>query len=128
MTDSEAKPTRILVIDDNPNVRDIFGRMLQLEGYDVSQAESGEAALGFIEAEGVPDLAIVDLNMPGMGGFAFCEEAQKRYRLPVIIMTVADDQRSIIQALNQYAEDYIIKPTTTAQLLARVRRVLRRIH
>ena len=65
--------------------------------------------------------------MPGMSGFEFCEKVQKRHDLAVIFMTVADDQNSIVRGLDQYAEDYIIKPASTAQLLSRVRRVLRRL-
>ena len=118
---------RILVLDDNPHIRDIFGSMLQSAGYQVTLADSGQVALNHIDQWGPPDLAIVDLNMPGMSGFEFCERVQKRHELPVIFMTVADDQGSIVRGLDQYAEDYIIKPASTAQLLSRVLRVLRRL-
>jgi DNA-binding response OmpR family regulator len=123
-----AKPAiTILVIDDNPNIRDVFGRMLEMEGYSVLLAESGTRALSLMAEKGPPALAIVDLHMPGMSGFEFCEAALAKYELPIMIMTVADDQGTIVEGLDKYAEDYIVKPTSTAQLLARVRRVLQRV-
>ena len=127
MTVGEGSTATIMVVDDNPQIRDVFGRMLQMSGYDVWPADSGKSALMILAQRGEPHLAIVDLHMPGMSGFEFCEAAQAKYELPVIIMTVADDQGTIVEGLEKYAEDYVIKPTTTAQLLARVRRVLQRV-
>ena len=129
MLHSDVDPAniQILVLDDNPHIRNIFGNMLQSAGYQVTLADSGQVALSIIDKQGPPHLAIVDLNMPGMTGFEFCERVQQDHDLAVIFMTVADDQGSIVRGLDKYAEDYIIKPASTQQLLARVRRVLRRI-
>ena len=127
MIGAEGTAVTILVVDDNPQIRDVFGRMLEMHGFQVWSADSGKSALTLLAQRGEPRLAIVDLHMPGMSGFEFCEAAQAIYDLPVIIMTVADDQGTIVEGLEKYAEDYVIKPTTTAQLLARVRRVLQRV-
>ena len=127
MVEVDRPVATILVVDDNPNIREVFGRVLEMEEYVVWLADSGEHALSLLRENGRPDLAIVDLHMPGMSGFQFCEAVLKLYELPIIIMTVADDQGTIVEGLDKYAEDYVIKPTSTAQLLARVRRVLQRV-
>jgi DNA-binding response OmpR family regulator len=127
MVEVDRPVATILVVDDNPNIREVFGRVLEMEEYVVWLADSGEHALSLLRAHGRPDLAIVDLHMPGMSGFQFCAAVLKLYELPIIIMTVADDQGTIVEGLDKYAEDYVIKPTSTAQLLARVRRVLQRV-
>ena len=127
MVEVDRPVATILVVDDNPNIREVFGRVLEMEEYVVWLADSGDQALSLLRENGRPDLAIVDLHMPGMSGFQFCEAVLKLYELPIIIMTVADDQGTIVEGLDKYAEDYVIKPTSTAQLLARVRRVLQRV-
>jgi len=97
-------------------------------GFQVMTASSGEAALTILEEQGLPHLAIVDVNMPdGMDGFEFCDKIHQFCDVPVIMLTAVDDEDVIIQAIEEYAEDYIKKPVSKGELIARVRRVLRRI-
>lgn len=118
---------RILVVDDDRAILDMVAQKLEHAGYDVTCAPSGEAALSLIVAQGLPHLAIVDLVMPGMGGFAFCDHVHSFCDLPVILLTAVDEEDTIVRGLQFYAEDYVVKPFSPRQLVARVERILRRI-
>lgn len=120
-------PARILAIDDEASIRFLLKEILKLEGYDVITLASAEEALTYIEEQGLPHLAIVDINMPGMGGLAFCERVLQFVDLPIIILTVVDDEDTIVQSIEQFAEDYVVKPFRSREFIARVQRVLRRI-
>jgi DNA-binding response OmpR family regulator len=99
---------------------------LRRSGFQVDTAESGESALKHIHENGLPNLAIVDINMPmGMDGFEFCEAVLEFSDLPIIMLTAVEESETIIQTIEQYAEDYITKPVGTGELVARVRRLLR---
>ncbi len=118
---------KILIVDDNPYILRGVGLTLEKEGYEVVTAVSGEEALALIKKTGLPHLALVDLNMPGMDGFELCEAIFQFSDLPVIMLTAIDDEQTIVESLDRYAEDYITKPFRPAELAARVRRVLRRV-
>lgn len=118
---------RILVVDDDHAILDMVTQKLENAGYDVTCASSGEAALSLIAAQGLPHLAIVDLVMPGMDGFAFCDHVHRFCDLPIILLTVVDEEDTVVRGLQFYAEDYVVKPFSPRQLVARVERVLRRI-
>lgn len=119
---------RILVVDDSHLILRIVESALEEAGYHVIAAASGEEALDLINRFGLPHLALVDINMPpGMDGFEFCEAVHAFCDLPVIMLTAMDEENTIVQALDQYAEDYITKPFHVGELVARVRRVLRRV-
>lgn len=118
---------RILVVDDDPAIVRLVKDKLEGAGYDVVTANSGRQALEMIARRGMPHLAIVDINMPVMGGFEFCQAVQEFSDLPVIMLSAVDEEETIIQGINRYAEDYVVKPFSPRELLARVQRVLRRI-
>lgn len=119
---------RILVVDDSALILRMVSDTLNEAGFEVSTAFSGEEALEVISRFGLPHLALVDINMPpGMDGFEFCEAVHEYSDLPVIMLTAIDHEETIVQAIEQYAEDYITKPFNSGELVARVRRVLRRI-
>lgn len=124
---NEASLQRILVLDDDTTVLEVLRRTLENAGYDVVTATSGQQALDIIDRQGLPHLAIVDMLMPGMTGFEFCEEVQAYSDLPVIVLTGVDDHRSVIRGLQLYAEDYVTKPFNPREIEVRVGRVLRRI-
>jgi DNA-binding response OmpR family regulator len=124
---SSANYQTILVVDDSPFILNAVKPTLELEGFRVITAVSGEEALKQISRNGLPHLAIVDLNMPGMDGFELCRTILEFSDLPIIMLTAIDDEATIIQGLEQYAEDYIVKPFRSGELVARVRRVLRRL-
>lgn len=117
----------ILVVDDSPFILNAVKPTLEFEGFKVLTAVSGEEALQQISRRGLPHLAIVDLNMPGMDGFQLCEAILEFSDLPIIMLTAIDDEETIVQGLDQYAEDYIVKPFRSGELVARVKRVLRRL-
>ncbi|MFN2272933.1 MAG: response regulator transcription factor [Anaerolineae bacterium] len=118
---------RILVVDDDPKIRRLLELKLDHAGFEVFIAASGQEALDIISRQGLPHLAIVDIMMPGMTGFEFCEAVQEFSDLPVVLLTAVDDEETVIQGIERFAEDYIIKPFSPREMLARVQRVLRRI-
>ena len=118
---------RILVIDDDPLILQLVSDKLDRAGFEVLTASSGQQALELLERSGLPHLAIVDINMPGMDGFEFCRIVQAYADLPVIMLTAVDEEETIIRGIEQFAEDYITKPFSPRELLARTQRVLRRI-
>lgn len=120
-------PPRVLVVDDDPDILRLVRDKLDRAGFEVLTASSGQQALAVIDRAGLPHLAIVDINMPGMDGFEFCRIVQSYSDLPVILLTAVDEEETIIQGIEHYAEDYVTKPFSPRELVARVRRVLRRI-
>jgi DNA-binding response OmpR family regulator len=118
---------RILVVDDDPAIRRMVGDKLERAGYEVQTAPSGQEALNLIGHRGLPHLAIVDINMPGIDGFEFCQRVQEFSDLPVILLSAVDEEDTVIRGIEQYAEDYVTKPFSPRELVARVQRVLRRI-
>jgi len=117
---------RILVVDDDPAILRLVKTKLESAGYDVLIADSGVDALEVIGRSGMPHLAIVDINMPLMNGFEFCEAVQQFSDLPVIMLSAQDEEDTIIKSLSNYAEDYITKPFSPRELVARLRALLRR--
>ncbi len=118
---------RILVVDDDPVVLRLVRDKLEGAGFEVWTAMSGQQALDLLEIRGLPHLAIIDINMPGMDGFEFCQTVQSYSDLPVIMLTAVDEEETVIRGIEHYAEDYITKPFSPRELVARVQRVLRRI-
>jgi DNA-binding response OmpR family regulator len=124
---SLARTQRILVVDDDPAILRLVRDKLDRAGFEVWTATSGQRALDVIDRRGLPHLAIVDIMMPEMGGFEFCRTVQEFTDLPVILLTAVDEEETVIQGIEHFAEDYITKPFSPRELVARVQRVLRRI-
>lgn len=118
---------RVLVVDDDPAIVRLVSRKLEMSGYRVMTATSGSDALERIAQDGLPHLAIVDINMPGIDGFEFCRIVQQFADLPVILLTAVDQEEVVIQGIEHFAEDYVTKPFSPRELMARVGRVLRRM-
>lgn len=128
MSDFRSDLYRILTVDDSEVMLKMVEAALLRAGFQVMTAVSGEEAIQLLKQKGLPHLALVDINMPyGMDGFEFCRTIQDFTDLPVIMLTAIDEEETIIHAIEQYAEDYITKPVHAGELVARVRRVLRRI-
>jgi len=127
VTQSQSNAQRILVVDDDPAILRLVRDKFERAGFEVLTAESGEAAFDVFTRHGLPHLAIVDLNMPGMDGFELCRRVLRFSDLPIIILTAVDEEETVIRAIDLFAEDYVTKPFSPRELVARVRRVLRRI-
>jgi two-component system KDP operon response regulator KdpE len=117
--------TRVLVVDDEPQIRRALSLNLGARGYQVFEATSGEQALTVVASEH-PDIVLLDLGLPGMDGIMVIEAIRGWSRVPVIVLTVRDDERSKVRALDAGADDYVTKPFGMAELLARLRAVVRR--
>jgi two-component system KDP operon response regulator KdpE len=117
---------RILIVDDEPQIRRIMRTTLIGEGYEIDDAKTGEEALGKVR-EFRPDLVLLDMNMPGMGGLAACRAIRADTSIGVIMLTVRNSEADKVAALDAGADDYITKPFSTPELLARIRAALRRL-
>jgi DNA-binding response OmpR family regulator len=127
MLENANETQRIMVVDDNTYTLHIVNHTLEQAGYEVSTAISGPEALKLIKRHGLPHLAIVDLHMPEMSGFEFCRTLHEFSDVPVIMLTAVTTEETIIEGLEDHAEDYIVKPFNPPELVARVRRVLARM-
>jgi DNA-binding response OmpR family regulator len=127
MTEPTTRQPRILVVDDNTYHLRLVEFALRDAGFRVITAITGEEALAHIESTGLPDLAIADLHMPGISGFEFAYRVHQYSDLPIIMLTATGHEATVIEGLEQHAEDYIVKPFSPGELVARTRRVLRRI-
>lgn len=116
---------KILVIDDSPPVRELIATVLRRGGHQVVTAADGEEGLRVFH-EHAPDLVMLDLHMPGMDGWETLEHLRAISERPVIMLTAADDERSRVRGLMRGADDYLVKPASAAELLARVVALLRR--
>jgi two-component system response regulator RegX3 len=119
------RPTRVLVVEDDPAVRLSLRLMCQKEGVEVLEAPTGPQALASLE--GTPDLVLLDLMLPGMDGLEVCRRMRReRPSQPVIILTARGDEGYKVTGLELGADDYVTKPFSPRELLARMRAVLRR--
>src|SRR5947208_6444835 len=116
---------KILVIDDDPQIRRVMKVILTGVRYEVVEARSGEAALLKFR-EFLPDLVLLDLNMPGMGGLETCRALRESSDVPIIILTVRREEQEKVELLDAGADDYVTKPFGKRELIARIRAALRR--
>ncbi len=116
---------KVLVIDDEPQIRRALGLNLKARGYEVVQADSGETGLR-AAAEERPDLVLLDLGLPGIDGIGVIEALRAWTNVPIVVLTVRDEESSKVAALDAGADDYVTKPFGMAELLARLRAALRR--
>ena len=116
---------RILVIEDDPSVRDAIALALESDGHRVSLAGSGEEGLTRWRAGGM-DLILLDVMLPGRTGFETCREIRHHDQIPIIMLTARTDAVDIVVGLESGADDYVTKPFETSVLLARIRAALRR--
>ena len=119
------KKTTILAADDDPQLLRLMTRNLQLEGYDVLAASDGKQALELIESNSL-DLVLLDVMMPKMDGFTVCYRVREFSAVPIIIVTARGQDQDKVRGLDLGADDYLTKPFSVDELLARVRAVLRR--
>jgi two-component system KDP operon response regulator KdpE len=117
---------RILVVDDEPQIRRVLRATLTGHGYEFYEARTGEEALEAIRANRF-DLVLLDVNMPGIGGLETCRAIRNGSEVSIIMLTVRDSEHDKVAALDAGADDYITKPFSTPELMARIRAALRRM-
>ncbi len=117
--------TRILIVEDEPSLSDPLAFLLQREGYETEIAGDGRAALTAFDRAGA-DLVLLDLMLPGLAGTEVCRELRNRSSVPIIMLTAKDSEVDIVVGLELGADDYMTKPYSSRELLARIRAVLRR--
>jgi len=116
---------RILVVDDEPQIRRIMRTTLTTAGYEVEDAKTGEESLEKLR-DFRPDLILLDINMPGMGGLATCKAIRADTEIAIIMLTVRNAEDDKVRALDAGADDFVTKPFSTPELLARIRAAMRR--
>jgi two-component system, OmpR family, KDP operon response regulator KdpE len=116
---------KILVVDDDPQIRRVMKATLVGHGYEVTEARTGEEALESLSAE-MPNLVLLDMNMPGMDGLETCRAIRMGSDMPVIILSVRNTEKDKVAALDAGADDYVTKPFGIEELLARIRAAMRR--
>ena len=117
----------LLVVDDEPNIRDLLASSLRFAGFEVSTAADGNGALRGAEAE--PDLIVLDVMLPDMDGFTVARRLRERdVTTPILFLTARDDMADKIQGLTVGGDDYVTKPFGLEEVIARIRAILRRTH
>lgn len=116
---------KILLVDDEPNIREIVGLYLRCEGYTVVEATDGDEALELYRRHR-PDLVILDLILPKLDGLEVCRRIQSEGRVPLIMLTAKGEEEDRVLGLNAGADDYVVKPFRPRELMARVAALLRR--
>ncbi len=120
-----SEPRRVLVVDDEPQITRVLRTTLASNGYEVRVANDGETGLEIMK-DFTPDLVITDLSMPNMDGLALCRRVRQASQVPIIVLSVRGEEKTKIQALDAGADDYVTKPFSMDELLARIRANLRR--
>jgi len=117
--------THILIVEDEESLSGPLAYILEREGYTVSVAEDGPSAVTTFDAGGI-DLVLLDLMLPGIPGTEVCREIRTRSQVPIVMLTAKDSEVDVVVGLELGADDYVTKPYSTRELLARIRAVLRR--
>jgi two-component system, OmpR family, KDP operon response regulator KdpE len=113
------------VVDDEPQIRRVMKTTLVARGYMVSTARDGEEALDKVREERF-DMVLLDINMPGIGGMETCRIIRSQSDIPIVILSIQNAEKEIVEALDAGADDYVTKPFSMPELLARIRAALRR--
>ena len=118
-------PRRILIVDDDPHIRQLLGFALGKAGLDTIEAEDGEAALAAVAAR-APDLVILDINMPRMDGLETCRRLRAQSDVPILFLSSRDEEIDRVIGIELGADDYVVKPFSPREVTARVQAILRR--
>ena len=117
--------TRVLIVDDDPNINQLIKLYLEKEGYETETAERGDDALNLFK-KNPPQIVLLDLMLPGMDGWQVCREIRKISTIPIIMLTAKDETFDKVLGLELGADDYMTKPFDPKELIARIKAVMRR--
>lgn len=118
-------PHRILIVDDDPHIRQLLAFALEKAGYATCEASDGESALA-MAAEATPDMVVLDINMPRMDGLEVCRRLRAQGDLPILFLSSRDEEIDRVLGIELGADDYVVKPFSPRELVARVGAILRR--
>jgi len=118
---------RVLTVDDDPATLLVMEKALSSAGFEVWAAVSGEAGMELLRRRGLPHLVVIDLLMPGMGGLDFCRQVKAWSDVPLIVVTSVSAKETLIDMIERFAEDYIVKPFDPRELGARAKRIMHRM-
>lgn len=116
---------KLLVVDDDPHIRELVRVFLQNEGFDILEAADGQEALAIMETDQA-DLVILDIMMPRMDGWELCRELRKHYDIPLLMLTAKGETAQKIKGFELGTDDYLVKPFEPAELVVRVKALLKR--
>ncbi|OEE32387.1 response regulator [Vibrio ordalii] len=119
--------TRILVVDDDEEIRQLLDEYLTKSGFDIVTTADGIELLAYLERNSYPDLILLDVMMPGDDGFTLCQKIRRHSNVPIIMLTAVSDETDQIIGLEIGADDYVAKPFNPRQLMARIKALLRRV-
>jgi DNA-binding response OmpR family regulator len=119
-------PKRILIVDDEPRYLRLLEANLRSDGYEIATAQDGQQALDVFSSQPPVDLILLDIMMPVLDGFATCQRIREFSNVPIIMLTAKGEEQDRVRGLDLGADDYLVKPFSATELLARVRAVLRR--
>lgn len=122
----ENEQNRILIVDDDPDIREVVSILLGSEGYQVLQAENGGQAVEMVYGNRSIELVILDIMMPGMSGIETCEMIRRRSNVPILFLTAKSQDQDKVDAYTQGGDDYLVKPFSQTELLMKVKSLLRR--
>jgi DNA-binding response OmpR family regulator len=125
LNEADSAGGRILLVEDDEDIVDVLRRTLRAEGYEVRSAGDGQEALD-VFPEFAPDLLVLDLGLPGMDGMEVCDRVRETSEVPILMLTARTDAEDRVTGLDSGADDYLTKPFDRAELLARIRALLRR--
>ncbi|WP_134687478.1 response regulator transcription factor [Brevibacillus migulae] len=117
--------TNILIVDDDPHIRELISLFLDKEGFDIHEATDGVKALAMMESMKV-DMVILDIMMPNMDGWALCKELRKKYEIPLLMLTAIGETTQKVKGFELGTDDYLVKPFEPLELVARVKALLKR--
>lgn len=122
----DLKTVKVLIADDDPNVHEIIGLFLKENNYDVINASNGNEAISLFETSN-PDIILLDIMMPDINGYEVCKEIRKKSNVPILMLTAKDEEFDRVLGLEIGADDYVTKPFSPREVVARIKAILRRL-